>query len=55
MVDSPLINRQLVERCLARLRLFDKMYSDEELKTTVNVVEFFKIFKIASQVHNGSN
>jgi len=54
MVDSLLINRQLVERCLARLRLFDKMCSDEELKTIANVVEFLKIFKIATQVLSGS-
>jgi len=51
---SLLINRQLVERCLARLRLFDKMCSEEELKTIANVVEFLKIFKIATQVLSGS-
>jgi len=50
MVDSLLINQQLVERYLARLRLFDKICSDEELKTIANVVEFLKIFKIATQV-----
>jgi len=55
MVDSLLINRQLVERCLARLRLFDKMCSDEELKTIANVVEFLKIFKIATQVLSGNS
>jgi len=54
MVDNLLINRQLVERCLARLRLFVKMCSDEELKTIANVVEFLKIFKIATQVLSGS-
>jgi len=54
MVDSLLINRKLVERCLARLGLFDKMCSDEELKTIANVVEFLKIFKIATQVLSGS-
>jgi len=51
---SLLINRQLVERCLARLRLLDKMCSDEELKTIANVVDFLKIFKIAIQVLSGS-
>jgi len=38
MTDTLLNNRQLVERCLARLRLFDKMCSDEERKTIANVV-----------------
>jgi len=54
MMDSLLINRQLVERCRARLRLFDKMCSDEEWKTIANVVEFLKILKIATQVLSGS-
>jgi len=51
MMDSLLINKQLiVERCLTRLRLFDKMCSVEEWKTIANVVEFLKIFKTATQV-----
>jgi len=54
MMDSLLIIQQLVERCLERLRLFDKMCSDEEWKTITNVVEFLKIFKTATQVLSGS-
>jgi len=54
MMDSQLIIQQLVERCLARLRLFDKMCSDEKWKTIANVVEFLKIFKTATQVPGGS-
>jgi len=54
MMDSLLINQQIVERCLARLRLFDKMCSDEEWKTIANLVEFLKIFKTATEVLSGS-
>ena len=50
MMDSLLINQHLIERCLARLRLFDKMCSEEEWKTIANVVEFLKIFKTATEV-----
>jgi len=53
-MDSLLIIQQPVERCLARLRLFDKMCSDEEWKTIANVVEFLKIFKTPTQVLIGS-
>jgi len=51
IMDSLLINQQHVERCLARLRLFN---NDEEWQTIANVVEFLKIFKIATQVLSGS-
>jgi hypothetical protein len=54
MMDSLLINQQLVERCLAHLRLFDKMCSDDKWKTIANVVEFLKIFKTATEVLSGS-
>jgi len=54
MMDSLVINQQLVERCLASLRLFDKMCSDEEWKMIANVIEFLKIFKTATQVLSGS-
>jgi len=54
LMDSLLINQQLVEWCLARLQLFDKMFSDEEWKTIANVVEFLNIFKIVTQVLSGS-
>jgi len=50
--DSLLIIQQLVERCLARLRLF--VCSDEEWKTIANVVEFLKILETATQVLSGS-
>jgi len=40
-----LINQQLVERCLARRRLFDKMWSDEEWKTIANMVEYLEDFQ----------
>jgi len=53
-MDSLLIIQQLAERYLARLRLFDKMCSDEEWKTIAHVVEFLKIFKAATQVFSGS-
>jgi len=50
-MDSLLIIQQLVERCIARLRLFDKMCSnDQEWKMIANVVEFLKNFKKAFQV-----
>ena len=33
MLESLLTNQQLVERCLTRLRLFAKMFSDDEWNT----------------------
>jgi len=51
--NSLLINQQLVERCLALLRLFDKLCSDEKWKTITKVVEFMKIFKTATRVLSG--
>lgn len=53
VLDSLLINQELVERCLTRLRLFDKMCSDEEWQTIKNLVSFLKVFKSASEVLSG--
>lgn len=54
MLESLVINQQLIERCLTRLRLFDKMLSDEEWETIVSLVNFLRIFKTATDVLNGS-
>ena len=54
MLDSLLINQQLIERCLTRLRLFDKICSDDEWETIVNLVKFLRIFKTATEVLSGS-
>jgi hypothetical protein len=54
MLESLVTNQQLVERCLTRLRLFDKLLSDAEWNTIVNLVQFLKTFKTASEVLSGS-
>jgi len=54
MTDSLFINQRLVERSLARLRLFGKICSEAEWKTIANVVEFLMISKPATQVLSGS-
>jgi len=46
-------NQELIERCLSRLRQFDKMLSDEDWKIIGNLVEFLKIFKSATEVLSG--
>ena len=54
MLDSLLRNQQLIERCLSRLRLFDKMLSTEEWETIENLVQFLRVFQTATEVLNGS-
>ena len=54
MLESLVTNQQLVERCLTSLRLFDKLLSDGEWDTIINLVQFLKAFKTASEVLSGS-
>lgn len=54
MLESLLINQQLIERCLTKLRLFDKMCTDDEWQTITNLVQFLKIFKTATEALSGS-
>jgi hypothetical protein len=54
MLDSVVINQELIERCLTRLRLFDKLCSDEDWHIIRNLAEFLKVFKTATEVLSGS-
>lgn len=54
MLESLLINQKLIERCLSRLRLFDKMFSDDEWEIIMNLVQFLRVFKTATEVLSGS-
>jgi hypothetical protein len=54
MLDSVLKNQELVERCLTRLRLFDKLLSDEEWTIVRNLTKFLVVFQSATEVFSGS-
>ena len=54
MLDSVVINQELIERCLTRLRLFDKLCTDEDWHIIRNLAEFLKVFKTATEVLSGS-
>jgi hypothetical protein len=53
MMDSLLINQKLIERCLARVGMFDKIFSDEEWETIANLVHFLKTFTTDIDVLSG--
>ena len=54
MLESVVKNQELIERCLSRLRQFDKMLSDADWKIIENLVEFLKIFRSATEVLSGA-
>jgi len=54
MLESLETNQQLIERCLTRLRLFDRMLCDDEWNTIINLVQFLRVFKTATEVLSGS-
>ena len=54
MFESLLKSRQLVERCLASLRLFDKIPSLDDWNNTEDLVNFLKAFKKATELLSGS-
>jgi len=54
MLETAVKNQELVERCLSRLRQFDKMLSDEDWKNIENLVEFLEIFRSATEVLSGA-
>ena len=55
MLESLLKSRRLVERCLASLRLFDKIPSLDSWKTIEDLVNFLKTFKTATELLSGSD
>lgn len=54
MLNSLLKNQVLVERCLTKLRLFEKILTDDEWQTVNNVARFLEAFKCATEVLSGS-
>lgn len=54
MLESLLKSRQLVERCLASLRLFDKIPSVEDWQIIQDLVNFLQVFKKATELLSGS-
>jgi len=54
MLESLLKSRQLVERCLASLRQFDKIPSLDDWTTIEDVVNFLMAFKKATELLSGS-
>jgi len=54
MLESLLKSRQLVERCLAKLRMFDKIPSDSDWNTIQELVDFLLVFKKATELLCGS-
>lgn len=55
MLESLLKSRQLVERCLASLRLFNKIPSIEDWNIIQDLVKFLKAFKKATDLLSGSD
>jgi polyhydroxyalkanoate synthesis regulator phasin len=54
LLESLLKNRELVERCLTRLRLFEKIPSLEEWEVIKQLVEFLRVFRKATELLSGS-
>jgi hypothetical protein len=54
IMESLLKNRRLVERCLASLRLFDKIPSVEDWQIIQDLVNFLQVFKKATELLSGS-
>jgi hypothetical protein len=54
MMESLLKSCQLVERCLASLRLFDKIPSVEDWQIIQDLVNFLQVFKKAIELLSGS-
>lgn len=54
MLESLLKSRQLVERCLASLRLFDKIPSLDDWQIIQDLVNFLQVFKKATELLSGS-
>jgi hypothetical protein len=55
LLESLLQNRELVERCLTRLRKFEMIPSLAEWDTVEQLVEFLRVFKEATELLSGSN
>ena len=47
-------NRELIERCLQRLRAYDKIPSDEEWQSMEGLCECLEIFRTATYVLSGA-
>jgi len=55
MLESLIKSRQLVERCLASLQMFDKIPSLDDWATIEDLVKFLKAFKKATELLSGSD
>jgi hypothetical protein len=53
MLSSVVENQEIIERCLSRLRFFDKMLSDNEWQTIKNFAQFLAVFKQATAILSG--
>lgn len=54
MLQSLLKSRELVERCLTRLRMFEKIPTLEQWQTIEDLVNFLLVFKKATELLSGS-
>lgn len=54
MLESLQNNKEVIERCLTRLRAFDKMLSNREWDIIDNLLQFLKVFKSATEVLSGA-
>ena len=54
MLNSLITNHVLLERCLTKLRLFDKLLSNDEWEIVKNLAAFLDTFKCATEVLSGS-
>jgi hypothetical protein len=55
MLISLLQNREFVERCLTRLRQFEKILSLQKWEIVKELVEFLHVFKTATELLSGSH
>ena len=50
MLDSLIKNQDLVERCLTKLRLFDKICKDDEWEIILSLAQFLRSFQTATAI-----
>jgi hypothetical protein len=54
MLDSLIKNQDLVERCLTKLRLFDKICKDDEWEIISSLAQFLRSFQTATAILSGA-
>lgn len=54
MLNSVIRNKELVERCLARMRHFDKILTEDEWDVIGEVAQFLEVFQRATEVLQGT-